>query len=953
VQERSRLAWEAGRLARTEKTAEARDTLAKLLDLEREIFGAESHDLAGALEFVAYIQEGMGDCDSARASLTQAVALRTKLAGKDDYRTVDARYALARIERLASLNAEQRRALREAMQMVRKADQVNRFQQRERAEGYKQAVNLLKKTLGPAHPEVAAILQRHAERTGFNRSDSETAALYKEALSIRKQALGAKHPECADSLEGLARCDLDHAASLLGEALTIRKQTQGELHPAFTRTLERLGLELMKHEKQAEEAADVFKQGLAIRQKLFGPDDLGSGNLRTYLVNYYRKIRHFAEAEQYILQQVETARRRLERQEDVAYEGRWTTSLGIPPEQANNPRMGWTAAVKRLSYALALKSLSGLYSEMEKYERAAQLMGESLDYHEEFQQMLGAVVSESEQQNLSAGMTSIGLYDYLSLACEPRAKIRAEEAYRHVLAWKGGTFLRERRARAWRDRPDLKPLYAELATVSAKLGAALRSAPADDNRAAWDDITTLLVRREELESTLTHRIERLGLEAKRDRPTPARLQATLPGDAVLIDFVRFFQFQGGIRQNNYHLAAFVIRSKGPVVRVELGPIRSIEDAITAWRDGGQHVLAAADASLRLGRMIWEPLAGHVGNAATLLIAPDGELSRFPWGTLPGKSLNTYLLEDHALVLVPVPQLLIAGTTAPLLGTGCVVVGDIDFGNPPKSPRPGPALYFPPLAGTNREVKFLGALYGRTFPSTPLLTLRGSGATKPALRQAIGRSRYVHLATHGFFEPELPRVAPGGSPVRQQVIMSTPGLRAGIALSGANVPVRPGRDDGILTADEAQQLDLDGTDLVVLSACESSLGSQIVGEGMMGLQRAFQVAGARSLISSLWPVSDAATSVLMEEFYTNLWERKLPKLEALRQAQLRVMREPEIVVKRLRELREEMAKRGWSETQLAARGLDQRAEHMPAASRGSTLRSPGMWWAAFVLSGDWR
>src|SRR5262249_889053 len=146
-----------------------------------------------------------------------------------------------------------------------------------------------------------------------------------------------------------------------------------------------------------------------------------------------------------------------------------------------------------------------------------------------------------------------------------------------------------------------------------------------------------------------------------------------------------------------------------------------------------------------------------------------------------------------------------------------------------------------------------SLYGATFPNTPLLTLRGAGATKPALRQVVAGSRYMHLATHGFFESELPRLAPGGSPVRQQVIMLSPGVRSGIALSGANLRARPSGDDGVLTADEAQQLNLDGTDLVVLSACESSLGSQVAGEGMMGLQRAFQVAGARSLVSSLWPV----------------------------------------------------------------------------------------------------
>src|SRR5439155_3692898 len=92
------------------------------------------------------------------------------------------------------------------------------------------------------------------------------------------------------------------------------------------------------------------------------------------------------------------------------------------------------------------------------------------------------------------------------------------------------------------------------------------------------------------------------------------------------------------------------------------------------------------------------------------------------------------------------------------------------------------------------------------------------------------------------------------------------------------------DRGILTAEEVAGLDLRGTELVVLSACDTGLGKEAGGEGVLGLQRAFQGAGARALAASLWKVDDAATSVLMEEFYANLWRKKLPRLEALRQAQ---------------------------------------------------------------------
>ena len=99
----------------------------------------------------------------------------------------------------------------------------------------------------------------------------------------------------------------------------------------------------------------------------------------------------------------------------------------------------------------------------------------------------------------------------------------------------------------------------------------------------------------------------------------------------------------------------------------------------------------------------------------------------------------------------------------------------------------------------------------------------------------------------------------------------PGLLSGLALAGANRPPEPGQDDGILTAPEVAELDLAGVELVALSACETGLGESAGGEGLLGLQRAFQEAGVGSVVASLWSVDDAATRALMERFYQNLWQ----------------------------------------------------------------------------------
>src|SRR5262249_30786019 len=151
-------------------------------------------------------------------------------------------------------------------------------------------------------------------------------------------------------------------------------------------------------------------------------------------------------------------------------------------------------------------------------------------------------------------------------------------------------------------------------------------------------------------------------------------------------------------------------------------------------------------------------------------------------------------------------------------------------------------------------------------------------------------------------------------------------------------------DGILTAEEVQSLDLRGTELVVLSACETGLGRGYYGQGVLGLQRAFHVAGARAVVASLWKVDDAATSVLMERVYTNLWVKKMPRLEALRAAQLAVLNDPGLVRAR--------------RTELVQRGIEEKPEKLPGGGQVTLPdpregRSHPALWAAFVLSGDGR
>jgi CHAT domain-containing protein len=136
-------------------------------------------------------------------------------------------------------------------------------------------------------------------------------------------------------------------------------------------------------------------------------------------------------------------------------------------------------------------------------------------------------------------------------------------------------------------------------------------------------------------------------------------------------------------------------------------------------------------------------------------------------------------------------------------------------------------------------------------------------------------------------------------------------------------------DDFLSAEEVMSLDLRGTQVVMLSACETGLGSQARGQGVLGLQRAFHAAGAETVIGTLWRVDDAATTLLVEQFYANLWEKGLSRSEALRAAQLFVLHNPKLV-----------------EDRRAA--LFPQSERLPKDAK-NRVSHPALW-AAFVLSG---
>jgi CHAT domain-containing protein len=285
------------------------------------------------------------------------------------------------------------------------------------------------------------------------------------------------------------------------------------------------------------------------------------------------------------------------------------------------------------------------------------------------------------------------------------------------------------------------------------------------------------------------------------------------------------------------------------------------------------------------------------------------LNLIPFAALVDEQ-NRYLVERFLITYLTSGRDLLRLQVARNGRIGPVVLADPAFGEPATIPSRGVAsqnskrsnseeadrqvdysqIFFGPLPGVAYEVRALRQL----LPQASFLTKEK--ANKAALKQLTGPT-ILHIATHGFFledPPSAPSSADARSSEKQIPNRETrvgkwaartenPLLRSGLALAGANQG-GSGDNDGVLTALEATGLDLWGTKLVVLSACDTGLGEVKSGEGVYGLRRALVLAGAESQMMSLWPVSDRGTSELMVDYYKNLI-RGQGRGEALREVQL--------------------------------------------------------------------
>jgi CHAT domain-containing protein len=394
-------------------------------------------------------------------------------------------------------------------------------------------------------------------------------------------------------------------------------------------------------------------------------------------------------------------------------------------------------------------------------------------------------------------------------------------------------------------------------------------------------------------------------------PTIDDIARAIPEGAVLIEMLRFsptaIHDLVDARLAPVYVA-YALRHDGNVRELRLADARTIDSLAHQLRQAlsSPDRRDVLDLGARLYRATLARFEDELDRSTSIILSPDGELNLVPFAAL-GDTQGNWLVRRYSFSYLSSGRDLLRLQDPSPPGQKPVILanpayGDLSAGPPAAGSKSSRGLSlddfsrarFPPLPGTQIEAEAIRAL----IPEATLLT--GEQATKAALR-ALRSPSVLHIATHGFalgdssakpeketrsLELEKPPTSPGEAP-DSPAPRRDARFQSGIALAGANRR-REGNDDGVLTALEAASLDLSGTKLVVLSACETGVGDLARGEGVYSLRRAFVEAGAETQVMSLWQVDDHATQTLMSGYYRRMFKEGKGRSAALREQQLAML-----------------------------------------------------------------
>jgi CHAT domain-containing protein len=764
---------------------------------------------------------------------------------------------------------------------------------------------------------------------------AEALPLFTSALEIRKKKLGAEHRDTAASLNDLAEfhaqiADYEKAEQLHLEALRIReKLNPDDLDTAASRT--NLG-KLYLRWGRTDEAGPLLEKALAVRERDSGPQHIDTAYTLKSLAEFKFRTGGADLAKPFATRALEIFTTKLGANDPNAEDMR---NIGgviadkmvslidaiVIGRAGTDPRVQMlsgpfnTASARNLSDGAELQRQTGKPDDykqaLKMHERALrmreQILGpdqpdtlESLEYLSLLlfdmgtadrvpilarqalygqAQYLNRIFSFTDEQQRLAFQAATRPYSLFASLRE----VPAPDLALAILRFKGAvldSLIEDRREKDAEHDPELARLVGQVRRAKERLGGLdLEASNASEDKLKRIEPARTAVRTEiaALESELDRR--GLGSGGLALGATVPQVQSAIPRDAALIEMIRFPRYLGkGQWANEY--GAIVLRADGDPIWIVLGPATDIEAEIVLYQKSArgetdEHTLRNVLTSL--AARVWKPIAQALPpGTRQVILSPDGALNLVSFSTLLASG-DRFLCEDYSIRYVASGRDLIARSPAEHNKTLLVFANPEFCGEPALASDGHDGRILPQLPGTESEAaKIEMKATGWGLPAARIF--RGENATERALAE-VRSPEVLHLATHGLLLSEEESANAGEARRGPNKERKNPMRGSALALAGARRTheawlrgdLTPSMADGIVTAEEVAALQLSGTWLVTLSACNTGAGQAAAGEGVLGLRRSFIQAGAQNLLMTLWPISDETTVQIMLDFYERAFQ----------------------------------------------------------------------------------
>lgn len=934
-------------LSATGRDTEAREQLRQAVSMLDRAGHRQTIQFSAALSGLALAESALAvDTDAVEHAVEHAaesVRIARELCGPDSTEHGHALTGQAKVLRAAGHHEDAARSAREAWQIARAtlppdhSDVLRRQLQLaelltlvgDADEARELALGAERGPLGDGHdvdPEIAVTAARQLGRAALRERRPAQAARHFERAEKALLRMPGSDVGVAPLLIDQAQADrelgdLARAEQRLRRALELVREQRGATHPDAGRALLGLSRTLHLAERRAE-ALTAAREALDILRRALGPADVEATAVLVDIADIQLGIGAVHSAE-YLLAEAAAVL-------EPRYPADHPDLDGLRLLQAKVQRVRGDFPAAATAYGAALRTVSrgsaahrAMLPELAVVYAADGRIPDALAVLEE-------MIAEEDEQ-LDDGLTALSdrqRVDYLTSLRRTTTRylmlvggFRTDEA---GLVERAFELVLRRKAAATRvavgyrravhgSSPQLAAALWELDELRARLGRG-EGSPTDDDLSRADR------RGAELERLLAERTA--GPRSAAHRPTVAAVAAALPPQSSLVELIRcpgegdstwravlgeHSAAGGALATAPARYLAFVLPAgrADRLLMVDLGPAEPIDTLTEAVRDAVESQQEGWDRAggeaARLRGLLIDPVL-HAAGEGALIIAPDGPLCFLPLELLPDGA-GRMLLDERLISYVTSGADLLPPSRPGGPRTGAVVVADPDF-TLGSDPAAGAADLLPRLPAAQREGQDVAGLLGARL-------LDGAAATAAAVR-AVDRPAVLHIATHGVYVantrvPERDDVfdridlitVPGEGTFAAQTYRESEspnpgagmGRRSALALAGAATTLTGGQPpppagDGFLTAEDVAGLDLHGTRLVVLSACDTGMGHLEDGEGVLGLRRGFVLAGAETLIMSLWQVPDRPTRLLMRKFYERVL-RGESRAGALRAAKLEV------------------------------------------------------------------